>query len=191
MGGSSSPKLRSRRSDFRKLSTDAPILVDGESMELVQPRPNSGMTLVLLLVCTTVLFALAAVVRPALDGDAPERRTLAAVERVASLVRAGAASVIPEGHSWLHGPGPLPAGAAAGSAWPLRRWLSVRDGRAFEERLPLDGWGRAIAVIPVTSEGPRALLVVSAGPDGVMQSSSVFGIGGDDIGQVIFRHRSG
>jgi len=149
------------------------------------------MTFVLLLVCISVVFALAAVVRPSLDGEVPERQTLAAVERISSLVGVGGAPVIPDGRSWLHGPGPLPAGVASRSAWPLRRWLGARQGQAFEERIPLDGWGRAIAVIPATIGGRFVLLVVSAGRDGVLQSSSASGIVGDDIGRAVQGRWSG
>ncbi|NRA94590.1 MAG: hypothetical protein HRU14_00120, partial [Planctomycetes bacterium] len=96
----------------------APITVDGEGMNLVQFRTDSGMTFVLLMVCITVLLALAAVVRPSLDGDAPERETLAAVEHIAGLVEIGGTPMIPDGRSWLHGPGPLPAGPAGQASWP-------------------------------------------------------------------------
>jgi hypothetical protein len=160
-------------------------------MNLVQFRTDSGMTFVVLMVCIAVLLALASVVQPTLNGAGPERETLVSVEHIAALVAVGGAPAIPDGRSWLHGPGPLPAGLAPQASWPLRRWLGSRRGHSFEERIPVDGWGRAIAVIPMAIDGGRAMLVVSSGPDGFIQSSTESGVVGDDVGWVVRGPRSG
>ena len=191
MVGSPGLELSAGSGDSRKLSTGAPITVDGEGMNLVQFRTDSGMTFVVLMVCIAVLLALASVVQPTLNGAGPERETLASVEHIAALVAVGGAPAIPDGRSWLHGPGPLPAGLAPQASWPLRRWLGSRRGRSFEERIPVDGWGRAIAVIPMTMDAGCAALVVSSGPDGVIQSSTDSGVVGDDVGWVVRGRRSG
>lgn len=149
------------------------------------------MTFVLLLVCIALILAVAAVVHPVLVGDDERDATRAVVDHIASLVQTPVDPALPEGRSWLHGPGPLPAGPGPGESWPLRRWLGARSGEAYEDRIPTDAWGRAIAILPAVIDGRPVMLVVSAGLDGVIQSSPASGIVEDDVGRLVYAPRSG
>jgi hypothetical protein len=95
---------------------------------------------------------------------------------------------------WLFGPGVLPRGDAwAGdgglplSALLSRSAASVGSRRdSYLDRVPIDPWARAYVVLIPCAKPARSIVILSAGPDGIVQSQGAGGaIGGDDVGLVL------
>jgi hypothetical protein len=95
--------------------------------------------------------------------------------------------------SWLFGPGVLPRDNAFArhGGFPLSGTVSSNASGSpksrgpYLERIPIDPWGRAYVVgFDQTRAGP--IFIVSAGPDGVLNTTSKDGaITGDDVGIVL------
>jgi hypothetical protein len=96
----------------------------------------------------------------------------------------------------LFGPGVLPRGAAPrarGSRYPLSGVLAsdrvgagVRWRGPYLARVPIDPWGRAYVVFSPAPEGQSAIVIVSAGPDGVLETpAGAAAFSGDDLGLVV------
>ena len=142
------------------------------------------MTGVMLVTCVAVLIGIAAVVRPVMRSRDERAETEAALERIALLYGPDVRPVLPEGRSWLHGPGRLPDGIDGAASWPLVAWIE-RHGRPIDGAAPSDGWGRSIALIPGISQGRPIVMLVSAGPDGFLESAPETGVRGDDVVRII------
>jgi Type II secretion system (T2SS), protein G len=95
----------------------------------------------------------------------------------------------------LFGPGVLPRGAprVRGSRYPLSGILaSDRLGAGARWRgpylaaVPIDPWGRAYVAFPPTPQAAGAIVIVSAGPDGVLDTSAgATAFSRDDLGLVL------
>jgi hypothetical protein len=96
----------------------------------------------------------------------------------------------------FYGPGVLPredAASAARSSFPISGVLE-RDafglGAAwrgpYAERTPIDPWGRAW-IVRMDDDGPRSLRVLSAGPDGVVDTLPGSPIDPRDVGVEVVR----
>ena len=105
-------------------------------------------------------------------------------KRIALLYGPDVRPVLPEGRFWLHGPGRLPDGIDGAVSWPLVAWIESH-GRPIDGAAPSDGWGRSIALIPGTSQGRPIVMLVSAGPDGFLESAPDTGVRGDDVVRII------
>jgi hypothetical protein len=161
-------------------------------------HPASGLALAALVLATV------AVVVPEVDSVAShDARTIAqsqANEIGAALHRAladlgpGTAPALSES-TWLVGPGVRPRGSALARAprYPISGVLCadrIRAGAAWRgpylARVPIDPWGRAYVVALDASHAPPAIVVVSAGPDGMLDTEAGRGaIAGDDVGIVL------
>jgi hypothetical protein len=95
---------------------------------------------------------------------------------------------------WLFGPGVLPRdnALAAHLGFPLSGVLLSNGARAprwrgpYLERVPIDPWGRAYVVRLDAGHGRQPMLILSAGPDGVLNTALKDGtVNGDDVGIVL------
>lgn len=144
-------------------------------------------------VAISLILGLAALVYPVVQDGLEERRRQQAEEecrRLAALVatRPLRSGLVPgEDTAYLVGPGVLPEGHArlrpGGQPGSLEAALEPAPARTPVQLRP-DPWGRAYVLVPVDPEEPgRGGAVLSAGPDGVIQTT--FGLGrfrGDDVG---------
>jgi hypothetical protein len=97
--------------------------------------------------------------------------------------------------AWLFGPGVMPRGGAFTSAtgFPLsgilaadRAKVGARWRGPYLEQVPIDPWGRAYVVLLEPSRRGSARVVVSAGPDGILDTHAGDAmIAGDDVGIVL------
>jgi hypothetical protein len=144
---------------------------------------DAGFLAIFLVFAFVTVAVVVGFVVPASRVTAEVEAAWGAVNQTASLLDASAPEGIevPSGFTWLMGPGRFPRGLDAEQAWPLRGWLQQRLDRTLV--VAADPWGQALAVVPSGRGGP--VLVVSAGPDGTIQSDPTTGIRGDDVGLLI------
>jgi hypothetical protein len=155
-------------------------------------------------------FALAAVVLVSVAVVAPEvgaagggARNAAAIadaNAIAVALRAATADCgdvlgahVPAAPRWLFGPGPIPRGPASQKSFGFpASGIAVTNairGKGWRgpylDRVPIDPWGRAYVAFLDPARG-TPLAVVSAGPDGVLDSAPGDRvIAGDDQGVVL------
>lgn len=99
------------------------------------------------------------------------------------------------GRAWLLGPGMLPRGGAFGGAhgFPLSGMLTCDRVKAGEkwrgpylDRIPVDPWGRAYVVSLDAARFRAPIMIVSSGPDGILDTKSGDTmIAGDDVGIIL------
>lgn len=111
----------------------------------------------------------------------------AAFVEVASTAEATATAKLGVVPSVWYGPGELPQSTQVKEAvrWPLRETITHGEHPPID-RVPVDPWGRAYIIIGFNEQ---AWKVLSAGPDGVLDttSQSTDGATGDDIGGFLRR----
>ena len=111
----------------------------------------------------------------------------AAFVEVAPKAEAQATAKLGAAPTVWYGPGELPQSIEVKDAvrWPLRDSVTTGDHPPLD-RVPVDPWGRAYILIAFNEQ---AWKVLSAGPDGVLDttSQSLDGATGDDVGGFLRR----
>jgi hypothetical protein len=101
---------------------------------------------------------------------------------------------MPDPPRWLFGPGVLPRDNAFARhrGFPLSGAITTNAIGAigwrgpYLDRVPIDPWGRAYVVSFDQARAGQPMFIVSAGPDGVLDTTSKDGaITGDDVGIVL------
>src|SRR5262245_62747581 len=145
-----------------------------------------------------------AVVAPEVDavaGRAARTAALADVNAIGVALRSaikdageGIFGAPGEAAHWMFGPGVLPRDNASAShrGVPLSSVLLSNGAKAADwrgpylERVPIDPWGRAYIVRLNGGHAHQPMLILSAGPDGVLNTTFSDGaITGDDVGIVL------
>jgi hypothetical protein len=153
---------------------------------------------------TALILVTVAVVAPEVEAVAGENaRTLALADANAIGVALRSVSADAGGKlfaalgaspRWLYGPGVLPRDNAFAreGGFPLSGVLVANEVREPEwrgpylERVPIDPWGRAYVVNCDASRRDQPVFIVSAGPDGVVNTTPKDGaISGDDAGIIL------
>lgn len=194
--------MTSRHESDRENTASPPFSTDAEPSAAPRPPRRNSRALVGVL-GLGLLLALAGVVGPGVADTLGEGRETSALKQLQGIVD-GLRSyshdtlTLPTGIkgrtdvSWLYGPGVLPLDnpfADGGSARPLSDALldSTMGGMGWDgpyiDGLSADPWGQALLVnVDGLVNGREQALVLSAGPDGVVDTSpTARKAGGDDI----------
>jgi hypothetical protein len=149
-------------------------------------------------VLAAVVIVTVAVVAPGFGAVDEESRALAradvnaiGVALRAAMADSAAVAADAASRTWLYGPGVLPGGNAfaRGTGFPISGFVATNPLRSpgwrgpYLDHVPIDPWGRAYVARIEASRPGRAGVVVSAGPDGVLDTTpDGDAIAGDDVG---------